>query len=341
MTNNKSNIDLSSLKKILIIQLGPIGDAFLTTSYFATLKKAMPNVELHYLIFKKYLKAIYNNPMIDKTICIESKKGFEYYAERIRIINMVRRENYDLVIDQQNKQSTQLITLLSNSKYRLGYEDGSFSFAYNLKAKRGERRYSASKKFDILGPLGIKQEKYELYFHISDKAKSKIHIWLNKNGLEEQKFICISPGSPVKKKKWRLEYFDELAKIINKKYGTKFVIVWAPNELNDAKKLQKLIGDNSILACPTTLDEVCYLISKAKLLICNDGGLNHLAVAARVKTLAIFGRTNPIDWSPAQDFKTHHHVYNNFIPDTEKGDDFGLTPKEVFTKVEEILDIDE
>lgn len=335
--NEKPEFILSKIKKILVIQLLPIGDAFLTTSYFQTLKNKIPGVKIHYLIFNKYKRAIENNPLIDSIIEIEESNGLEYYIERIRKINLVRNKKYDLVIDQQNLPATQLITLFSGAKYKMGYEDARFSFAYNLKAKRGPKRYSASKKFDILSPLGIKQEKYELHFNVSKDSEKYISDWLNKNNLKEYSFICVSPGSPVEKKKWKLENYIELISRISKKFKLPIIICWAPNEKSDAEKVFNKLNEKCILAPPTDLMQISALIKKSRLLICNDGGLNHLSVATKTKTLAIFGKTNPRDWSPASEFDTHQHLYNDKIPDDEKDQGFGIGVDEVFNKVEKIL----
>ncbi len=330
-------VDLSQIKKVLVIQLGPVGDALLTTSYFQALKNYIPGVELHYLIFNKFQNAISNHPLIDLIVCIEKRTGLKYYIERIKTIIKVRKQNYDLVIDQQNMPSTQLITLLSGAKYKLGYIDARFSFVYNLKAPRGKPRYSASKKFDIVSALGITEEEYKLFFHVSENAVKYVDSWLNKNNLFENKFICVSPGSPVKKKKWRLDNYSALAEKIFDRLNLPVVIVWAPNEKEDAEEVLEKIKTKCLLAPPTNLEEISALIKKSKLLICNDGGLNHLAAAVEANTLAIFGKTDPLDWSPANDFTTHHHLFNNEINNNNKDDSFGITVEEVFNKVKLIL----
>ncbi len=333
------NDELQKIKKILVIQLEPIGDALLTTSYFKTLKNRIPKAELHYLIFKKHKKAINNHSMIDRIIEIDAFNGIGYYTERIKKIIKIRQQKYDLVIDQQNLPATQLITLLSGAKYRLGYADARFNFAYNLKAKRGLKRYSASKKYDIIAPLGINEEKYELFFHVSSVAKNKINKWLSDNSLTPDSFICISPGSPVKKKKWKIENYIGLGKLLSTKMNFPIVVVWAPNEFKDAEMVMQQIGLNCILAPKTNLEEVSALIKLSKLLICNDGGLNHLAVAARAKTLAIFGSTDPVDWSPASEFETHHHLFNEHVKDNDCDNSFGITVEDAFKKVQQILSV--
>jgi len=42
-------IDLKTITKILVIQLKPFGDVLLTTAYFETLKKKLPQAKLYYL----------------------------------------------------------------------------------------------------------------------------------------------------------------------------------------------------------------------------------------------------------------------------------------------------
>lgn len=328
--------ELNTIKKILVIQLGPIGDALLTTSYFAALKKNIPGVEIHYLIKQQYSKAIFNHPYIDKVIKIEKQSGIKYFMERLSKIKKMRAEKYQLVIDQQNMPSTQQIAFLSGARYRLGYADGRMSCLYNLKAPRQGRRYSALKKFDMLIPLGINEQSIELFFYISGESKKYIIEWLNKNKLETGGFICVSPGSPIKRKKWKLDNYIKLIDVIAEEIKIPVVMLWAPTEKIDAQYMADKTEYKPLIAPPTDLQQAAYLIKQARLLICNDGGLNHLAAAIGAKSLAIFGTTDPLDWSPAPVFNTHHHVYN---PDADsfKDDSFGISVDDVMRKITEII----
>jgi ADP-heptose:LPS heptosyltransferase len=100
------NIDSDKIKKILVVQLGPFGDALLTTAYFEALRKKFPKSKIYYLIKEPFHKIIANHPLIDHIIRIPKKKGIRYFWERIKAIKKIRKNKFDIVIDQQNKPST-------------------------------------------------------------------------------------------------------------------------------------------------------------------------------------------------------------------------------------------
>ena len=284
------NIDKKKIKKIIIIQLGPFGDALLTTSYCETLKKKLPAAKLCYLIKQPYQKIIRGHPFIDEIILINKQPGIKYFIERFKIFKKIYKEKFDLVIDQQNMPSSQQITFFSRAKYRSGYADARFSFVYNLKAQRGKLQYSASRKYDLLAPIGIKQEPYRLYFSIDTNAHKYIENWLARKKIENEALICISPGSPVKSKIWKLENYAKLADLIQEKTKYKIVLLWAPKEIQDIEKVSSAMKIEPHIAPATDLHQAAAFLKRCKLLICNDGGLNHFSVTTETPTLAIFGK---------------------------------------------------
>lgn len=328
------NIDKDKIKKILVIQLGPFGDVLLTTAYFETLKKEFQKAKIHYLVKEPFHKIIRNHPFIDKIIRIPKKTGTKYFFERLKKIKSIRKERYDVVIDQQNKPSTKQIVFFSKAKYRVGYKDSRFDFVYNLKSERKpEKRYSPAMRFDILRELGVDYQNFKLYFDVNESDFNYIDSWLNEKSIKE--YVVISPGSPVPKKMWSLDRYAELADLIQTELRIPVVLVWGPKEIDTVNIVADKMKTEPFIAPPTDLHQLGALLKKSVLLICNDGGVNHLAVATETNTLAIFGTTSAEVWSPATIFKSHHHIsgkQNNSLDN-----DFGLNTIDVFKKVKELI----
>jgi ADP-heptose:LPS heptosyltransferase len=336
-TPGNSPVPLESIRKVLVIQLAPFGDVLLTTSYFEILKRRMPNARLHYLVKEPYQKIVAGHPFIDRILVLRKRKGIRYVLERLRLFKRIHDLRFDLVIDQQNLPSTQEMVLFSGARYRLGYEDERFRFVYNLRAKRGKVEYSASERFSILGPLGIARRKYRLYFTVPNDVVRAMDSWLAGGKLSSKPLICISPGSPVLRKKWRLEHFARLADLIQKRLGMRVVLLWGPGELEDARTVQRLMKTEAVMAPPTDLQRGVALIRRCRLLICNDGGLNHLAATTDTPTLAVFGTTHPDYWSPAGGYSDRHHHLFNPDADSKADDSFGISPETAFAEVRTIL----
>jgi ADP-heptose:LPS heptosyltransferase len=244
--------------------------------------------------------------------------------------------HYDLVIDQQAGTGTGQIAMFSGAKYRLGYTNSKFKPIYNLVAEVGADRYCGSQKFDVLKPLGIQEEPYNLYYYIKPESIAYIQTWLQETGIPEHGFICLSPGSPVERKIWDLKLFARLADRLHESTKLPIVILWAKDELADAKQVQELMQQPSVFAVPTNLNQAAALLKYAKLLICNDGGLNHISVATNTPSLAMFGPTLPIFWCPGSVFPNHDSLShpNRYNPADKS---FGISVDEAFEKAMKLL----
>ncbi|MEJ2546142.1 MAG: glycosyltransferase family 9 protein [Calditrichaceae bacterium] len=247
----------------------------------------------------------------------------------------MRARKYDLIIDQIRGFGSAQIAWFSGAKYRLGFEHKKYACVYNVKANRKSVRYHSSMKFDALIPLGIEEEPHKLYFNIKAESMEYIDNWIKQSDLTEDKIITFSPGSPVPRKKWSLNSYADLGEKILQNIKYKIVILWAPNEKEDADALFKLMHHKPIMAPATNLNQAAAMLKRSVLLICNDGGLNHLSVATETPSIAIFGSIKPHRWSP-EIFEGHYHFFNE-QHDSLNDDTFGIDPEKVYQKVMEIL----
>jgi ADP-heptose:LPS heptosyltransferase len=326
----------AKIKSILIIQLSPFGDVLLNTSYLNALRNKFPTAKIDFLVSEPYNSVLYKHPALSELVTFKKKKGSAYAWERLKVFVRVMLRRYDLVIDQQAGTGSGQVVLFSLAKYRLGFEDSRFAPIYNLVARRGVVRYSASQKFDLLVPLGIKEEPYKLYYYIKDESIAYIDKWLAEVKLEDRGFICFSPGSPAQRKIWDLKLFAELADRLQENTGLPIVILWALDEKADAETMLNHMKNKAFFAPPTSLNEAAAMLKRAKLLVCNDGGMNHISVATETPSLAMFGPTLPIYWCPGPVFKNHASLSHPHAYDP-KDKSFGITVEEAYTKAMKLL----
>ena len=323
-------INPEKVKKICVIQLKPFGDVFLTTSYLEAIKKKYPKVEITFLTKAPFHKVLRDHPFIDKLFIIPKSKGIQYAIDRVKSFIKMFLNRFDVVIDQQYMLSSQQLCIASMAKYRIGYKRGrnELPFAYNIHIEEyegGNRYYSATGKFDIVKPLGIERQEYELYLSIKNEEQEKVDTWIRET-VGNTPFVALSPGSTAVAKKWSPQGYAQVADSIAKE-GYKIVLIWGPGEESDVAKVKEVMEEDAIIALPTTIPEVVALLKRAKLFITNDGGINHMSIVAKIPVIAIFGNTSPIPWSPALSFDTHYHFFN---PNKKEGDVFwGISPDDV------------
>lgn len=122
---------------------------------------------------------------------------------------------------------------------------------------------------------------------------------LSEAGLDSRKeLVVIQPGSGGLSKCWHLENFLAVARELVSE-GIEVVFLLGPAEIerfSDAviRKISK------VASCLTdlSLTQVLGLLSCTDWFIGNDSGITHLAAGLGVKTLAVFGPTNPTLYKP-------------------------------------------
>ena len=108
------------------------------------------------------------------------------------------------------------------------------------------------------------------------------------------RFLAIHPGSGSRPKNWPAERYALLARKLAR--GEPFLVVRGPADREAAAPLLGLEG--AVLADELPPRTLGALLAHAGAFVGNDSGVTHLAAAAGVPTLALFGPTDPAQWGP-------------------------------------------
>lgn len=106
--------------------------------------------------------------------------------------------------------------------------------------------------------------------------------------------IAIATGASNPIRKWGIDKFVQLMKLINKKFPAKYVILGKKEENEEFRKCSPDLVD---IECEYTdkksLKEQIDLLKFCDFLICNDSGWMHIAESIDIMTICISGPTNP------------------------------------------------
>ena len=94
--------------KILILRFSSIGDIVLTTPVVRCLRKKFPDAEIHYATKKSFSSILQHNPYITKIHLLD-----ESFMD---LVNELKKEKFDYVIDLHHNQRTLLLKLMLGVK---------------------------------------------------------------------------------------------------------------------------------------------------------------------------------------------------------------------------------
>jgi ADP-heptose:LPS heptosyltransferase len=155
--------------------------------------------------------------------------------------------------------------------------------------------------------LGFARAGEELEFPLEDDDRRALATLPGTARLGAEPYACIHPGSRLESRRWTQAGFaaagDELAR-----RGLQIVLTGSESERPlTARVLAAMDADAVDLAGQTSLGALAALLAGAKLLVCNDTGVSHLASALGVPSVVIFTVSDPARWAPL-DRRRHRFV---------------------------------
>ncbi len=299
--------DLSNLKKILIVKLRHHGDVLLTSPVFSYLKSQLPDASIDALIYQETAPMLEGYPAI-RTLHLYDKKWkkkffLSRWKEEINLLQRIRKERYDLVINLTEGDRGALVALVSGASIRVGFDPekkgfkGKARIFTHLVKPCKTPRHTVEKNLDALRRIGLfpLPEERELSFHIPDNVQDRIKKRL------PTPYIVIHPVSRWKFKCWPTSQVAMLIQALYKQ-GHHLVLTASldPSEMKMMQEITTLCPDVPLtnLAGQIDLKELGAVIDQSQLLICVDSVPLHLASALKTPVVVLFGPTSEINWGP-------------------------------------------
>ena len=299
----KKKSNLQCLKKILVVSNTGLGDTILSTPAIITLKKSFPDKHITFMVHKKMFPLFKDFEYVD---------DFEIYRSgffnQISIILKLRKRGIDTIfLFHSNGPEDIFFSILSGASNIFKMTDNMdhefkecFSNMPNLK-----HQHDIEKKLDLVRVLNPKVIYKRL--HIPNKFNDSIGFFE-----KEKDFIYIGfqLGAQDNYKIWPINNFIKLAsKLCTETQKFKFVLLGATkNEIKLAEEFCRGLNNpgSVVNICgKTKIDELPSIVNDMDLLVTNDTGTMHLAIALGIKTISLFGPTNLNEFGPYQDYNIH------------------------------------
>ena len=276
-------------ERALIIKLRGIGDVVLSTPVIDNLAAAYPGIRIDYLCERFAAPAVEGLPNIRSVIAFDRKR-----ESGMELVRKVRAARYDLVIDLFGNPRTALVTRLSGARHRAGFPFRGRAYAYNhLVTPRGSEVHNVEFNLDVIRALGIPFASVRPSFPLVDGAVAAAAEWLTAQGLDGRELIGVNPSGGWSAKRWRLEHFAELTRLLRDRRGASVLLFWGPGGLEDVTTVNERSGSGAHILPRTTVKEMGAFIARCSYFISNDAGPMHMAAALGVPSLGIYGPTNP------------------------------------------------
>lgn len=292
---------LKPIKKILVIKLRDIGDIVLSTPVLKVLDYNCAKPTIVYVVRKEYENFKYLLPYVHEVITYDKKDPFDFF----RLINKLRKYDFDLCINLHATFRSALIALLSGAKFRLVHNHSGRDFFSSVPLRiKEEAKSIIERDLDTLSPL-----KLEPISDLMKKTELKPNEDYTKYIDDEEVWLTVGLGIGAKRdnKMWMKEGYIEIGKRLVAD-GYKIAVFCSADEKGVGETVVAGIGDKARLFCGLDFLRLAFFINKLRLFIGNDSGLRHMAAALGIKTLTLFGPENPVEWHPYKEEDGHYKI---------------------------------
>jgi ADP-heptose:LPS heptosyltransferase len=112
-------------------------------------------------------------------------------------------------------------------------------------------------------------------------------------------YICIHPGASTIKKCWPLSRFAEIGDRLNQEFQLPIVLTGSDAEAELVSIVASQMNTRPVNAAASlSIGAMAALISRARLIVCNDTGVSHIAAALKLPSVVIFSTADIRRWAP-------------------------------------------
>lgn len=238
-------------------------------------------MELHYLTKNSFAGLLDNNPYVDKVHTIDHEIDSN-------LLEILRAENYDLIVDLHNNLRTfrlkRALQVKSKSFSKLNIQKW---LLVNFKWNRMPSIHIVDRYMQTVETLGVVNDGAGLDYFIP----THLEVALSRlPSLQSYGYVAIVIGGQHATKMMTIPKLIELCMALNEP----IVLLGGPEDELRGQHIQQAIGEKVYNACGKfKLHESASLVKQASWVISHDTGLMHIAAAFKKKIISVWGNTVP------------------------------------------------
>ena len=283
-----------------------LGDSIMSMPALTALKSARPNSRLTVLVKEKLRELWRMHPAVDAEIVLPEGLGGV-----LRAASEIRRQGLREAYVLPNSFRAALVPFFAGVPERvgqLGHRPG-FLLTHIVDIER--RGLHQGKEY--LRMLGLDEGSLELNTRVLQPVGA-LSLDQLVDMEDSRPLVGMMPGAARgPSKQWPSARYVEVGRWLAETGGCRVCVFGTAGEAALCEQVASGIGEHAEnLAGKTSLNELVGLIQLCQTVVCNDSGGMHLAAAAGVSVVAVFGLTDPNKTGPLG--RGHKLIFRDDVP---------------------------
>lgn len=327
---------------VIVRSLPGLGDLLCAVPAWRALRAAFPEAQIT-LVGLPWVRSFVErfSKYLDKFLEFPSYPGIPEVPLQIRklpaFFTDVQQQNFDLGLQMHGSGIVSNgFTVLLGARINAGfYLPAQYCPDVNTFLPYPTHEPEIWRQLRLMEFLGIPLQGTFLEFPLWEEDFTALDAVEEVRHLKSGDYVCIHPGASVHDRRWSPEKFAVVADAIAER-GFQVVLTGTAVEAELTQIVQQKMHFTAIdLAGRTSLGAIAAFLKNARLLICNDTGVSHLAAALRVRSVVIFSTSDPNRWAPLD--RDRHRVLRQARGEQEASPLHEVTPAAVIAQAEELL----
>ncbi len=264
------------IQKILVFSFSFIGDAVLSTAVISPLRQRFPDAKITFLVGPRAFDLLAAGSQIDQVLVYDNRGEHAGWRGKIRLIKLLRREGFDLVVDLRDSLWSRFV----GGKH------------WSMRLRRGNI-HAVTRYLDVLQRRDVDVHGAQPRLQFTASRLAERDAFLTENRIDRhQVLVGIHPGGNWAYKLWRPESFAQIADRLCERWNAQILLFAGPDERQLQAQVASLMHQQPICVGEDDLCQVAALIAACDFYIGNDTGPMHIAAAAGTPVVGIFGSTN-------------------------------------------------
>jgi lipopolysaccharide heptosyltransferase I len=283
--NARTPLSQYPARRIVLIKPSALGDIINSLPVLTALRRRYPEAHISWLVNRAYEPLLRGHPDLDRTLPFDrgaSRSGlWQATKTYTRFLRDFRRQEFDLVIDLQGLLRSGLFTAVSGAARRVGLssarEGASYFYTDVVPVADFNAIHAVDRYWLVAEAFGVGDEAKQFRLPIADEARS----WVQQALADcPRPWLAFAVGSRWITKRWPPESFANLAQRAQAHFGGTVLFVGGGDETPLAQlTASQLSGPTRDFTGTTSLPQLTALLDQVDVMVANDTGPLHLAVA--------------------------------------------------------------
>lgn len=285
----------SGPERILVFLPNWLGDVVMATPVLRALAARFPHAAIDVTGLRPACDMVRGLGYVQGMHAIEDRRGL---MSTFATGGLLRQHDYDVAVVLPHSFRAALIARISGARQRIGQDrSGRAKLLTEIVPPHRENgniapEYMTREYLRVVRPLGCADDGRG-----PELVADELPIDIVRSRIEgDGPVVGIAPGAAFgPSKRWLPDRYAQVADRLREECGARRVLITGPGEEDTRDSVQQA-AKCALIECDDghpTIDTLKATVSQLDLLVCNDSGPRHVAVAFGVPTVCIMGPTKP------------------------------------------------